>query len=324
MPTINGQEIGGTGFGLMGFTWRKNPPSQEQAFAAMRAALASGMNFWNGGDLYGTPEYNSMTLLSRYFTKYPEDAEKVVLSMKAGVTYDQSPEGVRKSIDGMLKGLEGKKKIDVFEFARRNQEDDMAEAFRVVKDEYIAKGLVGGVSLSEVRLDTLKEAVKHVKVVAVEVEVSLFATDVLTNGIAATCAEHNIPIVAYSPISRGMLTGQIKSIDDLPEDSMLRGYPRFQPDTFPINIELVKQVETIASRKGCTPAQLAISWVRCLSKKPGMPTFIPIPGATTEERVKENAQFFELTDGEMAELDEILAKFPVVGDRYPDYIPVDT
>lgn len=173
MPTINGQEVGGTGFGLMGLTWRKTPPSQEQAFAAMRAALASGMNFWNGGDLYGTPEYNSMTLLAQYFAKYPEDADKVVLSMKAGVVYDQSPEGVRRSIDGMLKGLEGRKKIDIFEFARRNQQDDMAEAFRVVQDEYIAKGLVGGVSLSEVRLETLKEAVKHVKVVAVEVEVSL-------------------------------------------------------------------------------------------------------------------------------------------------------
>lgn len=131
--------------------------------------------------------------------------------------------------------------------------------------------------------------------------------------------------MAYSPIGRGLLTGQIKSLDDLPADSMLRGYPRFQPDTFPTNIELVKQVEAIASRKGCTPAQLAISWVRCLSsKKDGMPTFIPIPGATTKERVEENAQFFELTDGEMAELDEILAKFPVAGERYPDHVPTNT
>ncbi|KAH7039688.1 aldo/keto reductase [Microdochium trichocladiopsis] len=324
MPTINDQQIGPTGFGLMGLTWRATPPPKEQAFAAMRAALANGMNFWNGGDLYGNPEYNSMTLLSEYFAKYPEDADKVVLSMKAGVNPDQSPAGVRKTLDNMLGQLKGTKKVDVFEFARRNQAASMEEAFRTVKEEYIDTGKVGGISLSEVRLDTLKEAVKHVKVVAVEVEVSLFSTDVLTNGIAATCAEHNIPIVAYSPIGRGLLTGQIRSIDDIPEDSMLRHYPRFQPDTFPINIELVGQVEAIARRKGCTPAQLAISWVRSLSRRPGMPTFIPIPGATTAERVEENSKHFDITDDEMAEIDRILAKFPVAGERYPEQIPSNT
>lgn len=106
---------------------------------------------------------------------------------------------------------------------------------------------------------------------------------------------------------------------------MLRGYPRFQPDTFPINMELVSEVERIAAAKGCTPAQLAISWVRTLSRRgPGLPTIIPIPGATTAERVAENCKFFELTDEEMKQIDGILDKFPVVGERYPDYVPTDT
>ncbi|KAJ1334153.1 pyridoxine 4-dehydrogenase [Microdochium nivale] len=325
MPELNGQKVGGTGFGLMGLTWRATPPPKEQAFAAMRAALAAGANFWNGGDLYGTPEYNSMTLLADYFEKYPEDADKVVLSIKGGVEHGADPASVRRALDRIIAQLRGTKKVDIFEFARRDQKVPMEESFRVVQEEYIKTGKVGGISLSEVRLDTIKEAVKHTKVVAVEVELSLFSTDILTNGIAAICAEHDIPIVAYSPIGRGLLSGQIKSLDDLPKDSMLRGYPRFQPDTFPINMELVSEVERIAAAKGCTPAQLAISWVRTLSRRgPGLPTIIPIPGATTAERVAENCKFFELTDEEMKQIDGILDKFPVVGERYPDYVPTDT
>ncbi len=121
-----------------------------------------------------------------------------------------------------------------------------------------------------------------------------------------------------------MLTGAIKSIDDIPEDSHLRHFPRFQPDTFDINLQLVKQVEELARKKGCTPAQLAISWTIALSRRPGMPVIIPIPGATTAARVKENSRRVELTDEEMAEIDATLAKFEVKGNRYPDFIPSDT
>jgi pyridoxine 4-dehydrogenase len=100
--------------------------------------------------------------------------------------------------------------------------------------------------------------------------------------------------------------------------------PRFQPDTFDINLELVRQVESIAARKGCTPGQLAIGWCIALSRRPGMPTIIPIPGATTAERVRENATLVEVTDAEMAEIDVVLKKFPVVGGRYPTGYAVNT
>ncbi len=120
-----------------------------------------------------------------------------------------------------------------------------------------------------------------------------------------------------------MLTGQIKSIDDLPAGDMRRHFPRFHPDNFDINLRLVSQVEDLAAKKGCTPAQLAINWVRCLSRRPGLPTIIPIPGATTADRVNENAVGVELTDDEMREIDETLAKFEVKGDRYPSHVPVD-
>lgn len=166
----------------------------------MRAALKNGMNFWNGGEFYGTPEYNSMTILEKYFEKYPEDADKVVLSIKGGAGADHarpdsSAANVRRSIDAVLKQLNGRKKLDIFECARRDPHVPMEETFAAMQ-EYIDKGLLGGVSLSEVSAATIHEAVKHIKVVAVEVELSLQSPDVLTNGVAEACAKYNIPLVA--------------------------------------------------------------------------------------------------------------------------------
>src|SRR5690606_17168222 len=111
-----------------------------------------------------------------------------------------------------------------------------------------------------------------------------FSMDVLDNGVAAACAELQIPLIAYSPVCRGLLTGQFKSVDDIPEKSLLRLFPRFQPDTFPINLQLANQVEALAKKKGCTLAQLAINWTIAISTRPGLPTIIPIPGATSISR----------------------------------------
>ncbi|KXX82875.1 Pyridoxal reductase [Madurella mycetomatis] len=322
MPQINGQEVGPTGYGLMGFTWRADPPPQEQAFEAMRTALKNGMTFWNGGEFYGTPEYNSMTLLDRYFAQYPDDAAKVVLSIKGCIGPngpDGSPEGVRRSIDNVLRQLNGRKKLDIFECARRDPNVPMETSFAVMQ-EYIDKGLLGGISLSEVAAPTIHEAVKHAKIVAVEVELSVFNPDVLTNGVAAACAQYNIPLVAYSPLGWGILTGRFRSPDDIPEH--LRRFERFSLENFPNNLQLFNLVNDLANKKGCTPAQLALSWVRSLSRRPGMPVIIPIPGATTATRVDENAQHVDLTDAEMDEIDEIIAKFEVKGARYWAGAPV--
>lgn len=105
---------------------------------------------------------------------------------------------------------------------------------------------------------------------------------------------------------------------------MMRMFPRFQPGNFEINMQLVQQVEEMATKKGCTPAQLAINWTRELSRRPGMPSIIPIPGATTITRVEENSKVIDLTDNEMAQIDATLARFTPAGSRYPDNIPVDT
>jgi pyridoxine 4-dehydrogenase len=177
----------------------------------MRAAIQNGMIFWNGGEFYGTDEYNSMTLLDRYFEKYPEDADKVVLSIKGAFWMspyphaDGSREGIRKSVDNVLKQLNGRKKVDIFECARRDPNTPLEVTFAALQ-EYIDQGLIGGISLSEVSASTIHEAVKHAKISAVEVELSLFTPDVLTNGVAAACAQYNIPLVAYAPLGWGVST----------------------------------------------------------------------------------------------------------------------
>ncbi len=115
-----------------------------------------------------------------------------------------------------------------------------------------------------------------------------------------------------------MLSGQIKSFDDIPQNDLRRMLPRFQPPNFENNMKLVKKLETMAQKKKCTSAQLALAWVVSLSKQKGMPRIIPIPGATTVDRVIENgkASDVELNEEEMVEIDQILATCEVAGDRY--------
>lgn len=166
----------------------------------MRAALEAGCNFWNGGEFYGTPEHNSLTLLAKYFTKYPEDADKVVLSIKGGYGpqgVDGSPEGVRRSVNNCLKLIDGKKKIDIFECARVDKKTPIETTLKVLDEEFVKTGKIGGICLSEVSADTVRRASKVTKVVGAEVELSLWALDIFKNGVAEACAEANIPVIAY-------------------------------------------------------------------------------------------------------------------------------
>ncbi|KAF2214769.1 hypothetical protein CERZMDRAFT_66017 [Cercospora zeae-maydis SCOH1-5] len=317
---IAGSKIHGIGYGLMGLTWRKNPPTQEQAFAAMKAAVDNGANFWNAGELYGTPERNSLHLLNEYFTKYPNDAKNIVISVKGGLVPgelkpDGSVENTKRSIDECLRVLDGKKKLDLWEGARVDPKTPIEVTIRAA-NEYVKAGKLGGISLSECSASSIRRAAKVAKIDAVEVEFSLWATEILENGVAETCAELDIPIVAYSPLGRGFLTGEIKKPDDIPEGDMRRHMPRFQPDNFGQNLKLVTEIEALAQRKGVKPGQLAIAWCRAQGKKPGMPIIIPIPGASSVERVKENLVEIELSDADVKELDSLVASIRIVGGRY--------
>ena len=162
MPTVAGKQVSSTGLGLMGMTWRASPPPYEQSFAAMKAALAAGCNFWNGGELYGPPDANSLHLLNAYFSKYPDDADKVVISIKGGLKKGQmipdgSPENVRRSVEDSLAVLEGKKSIDLFECARVDPNVPIEETIKTL-GELVREGKIGAISLSEVTAEQIRKA----------------------------------------------------------------------------------------------------------------------------------------------------------------------
>ncbi|KAM5351614.1 hypothetical protein ACJ41O_004337 [Fusarium nematophilum] len=317
---ILGKEVGPIGYGLMGLTTRPIP--DEAAFAAIRAALDAGCNYFNGGEFYGPPDANSLTLLRRYLTKYPSDADRIVLNVKGAFGRDFVPhgskEGVRESINTCLDMVGPTGRIHQFEAARKDPNADYEGETLAAIDEFVKDGKVGGISCSEVNANTLRSAAKKFKITALEIELSLFTTEPLTNGLLEACAELDIPVLAYSPLGRGFLGGQIKSPDDLPENDMrLLHMPRWQGDNFYKNLQLVSDVEALAKKKGCTTSQIAINWLLALSRRPGMPKIIPIPGSSNPDRVRENAIVVDLTDEDLIEIDRLLASFTTAGDRYP-------
>lgn len=288
----------------------------------MKAALAAGSNFWNGGEIYGTPTANSLHLLNAYFTKYPEDRDKVVLSIKGSADVSTfTPKGDKKtitrSIEECLRVLDGKKKIDIFECARVDPKVPIEESIGYLA-EFVKAGKIGGIGLSETGANTIRRAASIHPIAAVEVEFSIFSRDIEVNDVASTCDELGIPVVAYSPLARGFLTGKIKSFADVTEHQ--KHGPRFQEENFYQNLDLVKALAQFAQRKGCTLSQLAIGWIRAWSGREGHPVLIPIPGATTRERVEENTKDVHVTPEELKEIDEILSRLPVQGARVPKFI----
>jgi pyridoxine 4-dehydrogenase len=297
-----------------------SPTPDEQAFAVMKKALSLGANYWNGGMFYGTPDNNSLHLLNRYFTKYPEDADKVVINIKGGLKPGfkpaTKPDDVREFIEECLQILDGKKFLDVFELARVIPGEPVEDALAVV-EEYIKAGKIGQIGLSEVGANTIRKVAKLHKIASVEVEFSAFSTELLDNGVAEACAELNIPILAYSPLGRGFLTGQWKTVDDLPAEDRRRNFPRYSPENFEINLKLAKAFSDIATKKGCATSQLAIAWVRSYSSKQGVAQILPLPGTSSLSRLEENMTLVDITPEEKAEINEIIKKLPVVGNRYP-------
>lgn len=173
----------------------------------MKAAVDNGSNHWNGGDFYGPADFNSMTLVKAYFEKYPEDASKVQIIIKGSLNpktlkSDNRPEFLRASIDNIIEKLGGTKKV-IFGLTRRDVTQDFSKTLSIMQ-EYVDSGKIEGLALSECSADTINEAAAQVKVSAIEVELSMFSPDILKNGVAAAAAKHNIPIVAYSPMGRGV------------------------------------------------------------------------------------------------------------------------
>jgi pyridoxine 4-dehydrogenase len=188
-------------------------------FAVIKAALESGCNYLNGGEFYGPADNNSLTLLNSYFAKYPEDRDKIVLNIKGCAdpakhyAPDGTPEGVKASVENCVRLIGGKGRIDQFEPARKDPNTDIEVTIAALQEQ-VKAGNIGGISLSEVSAATLRRAAKVAKIESVEVELSLWCTEPLENGLAEACAELDIPILAYCKMTT-MIPTPISSATNL-------------------------------------------------------------------------------------------------------------
>jgi pyridoxine 4-dehydrogenase len=260
--------------------------------------------------------------MNRYFAVYPEDVDKVVLSIKSGIvdmrtfTIDSSPEAMRTSVARANEILGGRKKIDLFGPARVDKKTPIEDTVAALT-ELVRAGDIGGIQLSEVSADTIRRASSVATIHMVEQEVSLWADEIFHNGVASACANLGIVVVAHTPLGAGMLTGKIKTPDDLPANDHHRHFPRFQPDNLAKNVELVAELERLATTKGCTTAQLALCWIKAKGMQSGMPVIVPVFGVSSEARIVENVVEVTLDSEDLVEIDTLLSRFEVAGARYP-------
>ena len=222
---------------------------------------------------------------------------------------------VRESCEKSLKRL-GLDSVDLYYVHRIDKTVPIEETMGVLK-ELVNAGKIKYLGLSECSSDTLRRAYAVHPIACVQIEYSPFSLDIEREeiGLLKTCRELGVAIVCYSPLGRGMLTGQLKSFDDLEENDRRRQWPRFSKENFPKNIKLVDQLSALAKKKGCTVGQLTLAWILAQGDD-----FIPIPGTTKIKNLEENAAAaqIQLSKEEVQEIRRACEKADVAGARYPE------
>lgn len=214
--------------------------------------------------------------------------------------------------DDSLKRL-GVKQIDLYYAHRPAPDTDVTETVGAMKELQDA-GKIKYIGVSEYNLDQLARANKVAHIDAVQIEMSPWTPEIVTNGILEWCEKNGTALVAYSPLGRGFLTGQYQKVEDFEEGDFRRHNPRFTGDNFAKNLELVNQLKAIADNKGVTAGQIALAW--CMAKSP---IIIPIPGTKKPKYLTENidAANIKLSKEEESEIDAVINSFKVSGERYP-------
>jgi len=310
----SGLKVSNLGLGCMGMSAFYGETNEAESLAALDLALELGINFLDTAEIYG-PFKNEILLSKAIKGK----RDKYVIATKTGVEVDDDgnfkgvngkPEYIKKAIERSLKHLETDY-VDLYYIHRIDPNTPIEETMGAMA-EFVSAGKIRYVGLSEASPETIRKAHAVHPVSALQTEYSLFERGVEENGILDTVNELGIGFVAYSPLGRGFLSGEIKSIDDLAADDWRRQNPRFQGDNFKKNLDVVEQVKKISEKKGVTPSQLALAWV--LQKG-----YSAIPGTKRRKFLEENAVAadIELTQEELAEIDKVTPLGIASGERYP-------
>jgi aryl-alcohol dehydrogenase-like predicted oxidoreductase len=306
----------------MGMSFAYSGGNDEESLQVIKYALDHGVNFLDTADMYGP--WKNEELVGKAIAGRRND---VILATKFGNEVDDEgrptgkvngrPDYVRKCVEGSLKRL-GVDHIDLYYQHRVDPNVPIEDTIGAMAD-LVKEGKVRYLGMSEAAPETIRRAAKVHPITALQTEYSLWTRDP-EEEILATVRELGIGFVAYSPLGRGFLTGQIKSIDDLDENDWRRRNPRFQGENFQKNFELVDKVKEIAIEKGCTPGQLALAWVLAQGED-----IVPIPGTKHLNYLQENigALDVELTNEDLQRLNAAAPHGMTAGDRYPDMSTVN-